>query len=91
MILGWNPHPKPASYPFFGYWWHLKSTHGVKHLALFTWITVLGSRSTSHNHALLPLPNDDDGDDDDDDDDDDEDHDHDHDHGDGDGDDDEVT
>ncbi len=29
--LGWKRHPKPASNPFSGYWWHLKSTHGVKH------------------------------------------------------------
>ncbi len=31
VILGWKPHPKPASNPFSGYWWNLKSTHGVKH------------------------------------------------------------
>ena len=30
-----NKNPKPASNPFSGYLWHLKSTHGVKHFGFF--------------------------------------------------------
>ena len=47
-MLGWNPHPNPASNPFLGYWWLLKSTCGVKHFGPLKMNNRLGARSSKH-------------------------------------------
>ena len=52
VILGWNPHTKSASNQFLGYWWLLKSTHGVKHFGPLKMNNRQGCRSSKHIVSL---------------------------------------